>query len=64
MARMDRDGEGKIIWDEFVNAAIDKISLLNDANIKAAFNVLDIYANDRITKQELKAMFGSTDKKE
>jgi calcium-dependent protein kinase len=64
MQGMDRNGDGKITWDEFVTAAIDKIALLNDGNIKAAFNVLDADGNGRITKQELKAKFASNDKKD
>ena len=57
MDSMDRNGDGKITWDEFVTAAIDKVALLNDKNIKAAFNVLDADGNGRITKQELKGKF-------
>jgi calcium-dependent protein kinase len=64
MEGMDRDEDGKISWDEFVSAAIDKIGLLNDANIKAAFKVLDADGNGRITKQELKSKFGNTDNKD
>jgi calcium-dependent protein kinase len=62
MQGMDRDGDGKVTWDEFVTAAIDKISLLNDGNIRAAFNVLDADGNGRITKKELKDKFASSDK--
>lgn len=59
MDSMDRDGDGKVTWDEFVTAAINKIALLNDRNIKAAFNVLDTDGNGRITKKELKDKFPS-----
>jgi len=64
MEGMDKDKDGKISWDEFVSAAINKIELLNDANIKAAFKVLDADGNRRITKQELKSKFGNTDNKD
>lgn len=61
MDGMDRDGDGKVTWDEFVTAAIDKIALLNDKNIRAAFNVLDADGNGRISKKELKDRFVGTD---
>ena len=64
MQGMDRNGDGKITWDEFVTAAIDKIALLNKANIEAAFKVLDKDGNGKVTKEELKANFGSSDKKD
>jgi len=57
MEGMDRDGDGKVTWDEFVTAAINKVALLNDANIRAAFNVLDADGNGRITVKELKDRF-------
>jgi calcium-dependent protein kinase len=59
MEGMDRDGDGKITWDEFVTAAIDKIVLLNDSNIRAAFDVLDADGNGSISKDELKDKFAS-----
>ncbi len=54
MVGMDRDGDGYITWEEFIAAATDKIALLNDANLKAAFAVLDEDGNGRITTKELK----------
>ncbi len=57
MDSMDRNGDGIITWDEFVAAAIDKVTLLNERNVKAAFNVLDEDGNGRITKEELKKKF-------
>lgn len=54
---MDRNGDGKITWDEFVAAAIDKITLLNERNVRAAFNVLDENGDGRITRDELRKRF-------
>lgn len=57
MEGMDRNGDGIITWDEFVAAAIDKIALLNERNVRNAFNVLDDNGDGRITPDELKKKF-------
>ena len=59
MQKMDKDRNGRVTWEEFVAAASDKISLLNERNIKAAFNVLDSNGDGAITKDELRRNFGS-----
>ena len=56
---MDRDGCGSITWEEFVAAASNKIALLNENNIQAAFRILDTDGNGKITRDELKSKFGS-----
>lgn len=57
MDSMDRNGDGIITWDEFVAAAINKVTLLNERNVKAAFTCLDEDKNGRITTDELKRKF-------
>ena len=59
---MDIDNDGKISWDEFLTAACNKVALLNEKNIKAAFKILDTNGDGQITKAELKAKFGSVEK--
>ncbi len=50
---MDSDKDGKISWEEFFTASIDKTMLLNEKNLRAIFDLLDIDGNGKITKQEL-----------
>lgn len=37
MTSMDKDGNGLIDYTEFITAAIDKVTVLNKENLKAAF---------------------------
>lgn len=54
---MDSNQDGIITWEEFVTAAIKKVSLLNERNMRAAFNVLDENGDKKITPDELKRRF-------
>lgn len=58
MEGMDLNHDGKVTWDEFVAAAIDKVALLKEKNIDAVFNLLDKNNDDTITMEEIKAEFG------
>ena len=62
MEGMDLNHDGKVTWDEFVIAAIDKVSLLKERNIDAVFNLLDKNNDERITMDEIKAQFGGDHK--
>lgn len=42
---IDIDGDGQIDFTEFIAAAYDKTKLLNEANIKIAFDMLDSDGN-------------------
>ena len=42
MQRCDLNGDGKIDFNEFIQASIDKQALLNEENIKIIFNLLDL----------------------
>lgn len=55
---MDTNGDGNIDFNEFLAAAYDRSKLLNDKNIKIAFDLFDKNKNGYITQQDLKAVFG------
>jgi len=55
------DGDGKIDYIEFVQAAIDHKALLNKDNIKAIFNMLDSNGDGNIDLQELQGNFKGSD---
>lgn len=57
LQKIDLDGDGKIDYHEFVQAAIDHRSLLNKDNIKAMFNLMDVNGDGIIDLQELKQTF-------
>ena len=40
-AHIDADGDGKISFEEFISAAVDKLALLNHENLKLAFDKID-----------------------
>ena len=54
---IDINRDGKISFDEFMTAAIDKIKLLNDNNLKIAFNMLDKDNSKAIEKSEITSKF-------
>jgi calcium-dependent protein kinase len=39
---LDKDGNGQISYNEFITAAIDKEELLNQENLRKAFNIFDL----------------------
>jgi Ca2+-binding EF-hand superfamily protein len=57
MERCDMDGDGKIDYLEFVQAAIDHKALLNKDNIQAIFNLLDSNGDGEIDMKEFKENF-------
>ena len=54
MDMCDLDGDGKIDYLEFIQAAINHKSLLNEENISMMFNMMDIDQDGRISVDELK----------
>lgn len=53
----DMDGDGKIDYNEFIQAAINHKSIMNKENIKNMFDVFDQNKDGKISMQELKQMF-------
>ncbi len=56
---LDKDGNGKIDYTEFITGAIDKATLLNVENLTAAFKLIDKDNSGDISIQELKEAFDS-----
>jgi len=50
---MDVNHDGRVTWDEFVAAAIDKVALLKEKNIDAVFNLLDKNSDNTISMEEI-----------
>ena len=57
MRQVDLDGDGKVDYLEFIQAAINHQSLLNKDNILTIFNMFDSNGDGIIDRHELKEMF-------
>ena len=55
----DLDGDGKLDYGEFIQAAINHKALLNQENIEVVFKMIDSNHDGRISVLELKEMFAS-----
>ena len=64
MDSIDKNGDGVIDYTEFITAAIDKALILNNTNLKSAFDLIDQDGSGSITIDELKAAFDSQGKKD
>lgn len=62
MKIVDLDGDGKIDYLEFIQAAIDHRSLLNKENIQTMFDLFDTNHDGTISMEELKSTFQGTGK--
>jgi len=56
---LDTDNDGKLDYNEFLQAATNKITLLNDENLKKAFTILDSNGDGRLCRHELQATFAA-----
>ena len=57
MEKCDLDGDGRIDYLEFIQAAIDHQALINETNLKSIFNIFDLDGNGTIDSDEMKEMF-------
>mmetsp|Transcript_10533 Transcript_10533/g.17673 ORF Transcript_10533/g.17673 Transcript_10533/m.17673 type:complete len:119 (+) Transcript_10533:1209-1565(+) len=64
MVSLDKNCNGLIDYTEFITAASDKTKLLNEKNLKFAFNMIDKDQDGNMTKQELRMMFESSEQKD
>jgi len=54
MADLDKDGNGVVDYSEFLAASISKQTIVDQQNLKIAFDMLDGDRNGQITKEELR----------
>ena len=54
---LDKNGDGKISYNEFVVGATDMTQLLNEENLRVAFDLLDLNGDGKITTDELRSRF-------
>lgn len=64
MNTLDKNCNGVIDYSEFLVAAADKETLLNNNNLMLAFNLMDADGNGSISRQELKNVFETSEKKD
>ena len=55
--QLDTNQDGKIDYGEFITAAVNRSRLLNEENLRIAFNLFDKDGNGLISKEELRAVF-------
>ena len=63
MDHPDQDGNGVIDYQEFLTAAVNKVAVLSQENLKAAFRVFDKDNSGMITIDELKSVFDTKNNK-
>ena len=57
---MDKDGDGKISYNEFIVGATNKSQLLNEENLRVAFDLLDLNGDGKISTEEIRSRFVQT----
>jgi calcium-dependent protein kinase len=64
MQSLDKNCNGVIDYSEFLVAAADKEQLLNKSNLMLAFQLMDADGNGSISRQELRNVFETSEKKD
>ena len=59
MEQADTNRDGQIDYTEFLTAAFQKQTLLQEDNLRRAFNIFDIDGDGQISMDELKGGFGA-----
>ena len=59
LAALDVNQNGRIEYNHFLAAALDKKNLLTDENIRGAFNLLDTQNQGYIEKQNITGILGA-----
>ena len=57
---IDADKSGKIDFQEFIAAAHSRTKILNEKNLRIAFDMFDADGNGSITKEEMNAVFSGS----
>ena len=50
---VDQNGDGRVSYEEFIAACYSRKGLLNDENLRLAFELLDANGDGKIEKQDL-----------
>lgn len=58
---IDSNADGVISYEEFLRAAVNKLELLKDNNLKIAFDNFDLNKDGKLSKKEIKAVLGVSD---
>ena len=61
MELCDLDQNGKIDYNEFIQAAVDHQSLINKTNVEQIFAMFDRDQDGKISKYELASIFGGSE---
>lgn len=56
---LDTNNDGKLDYNEFIQAAQDRVALLNENNLKKAFEILDKNGDGKLSTMELRETFAS-----
>ena len=57
---LDMNNDGQISYAEFLAGASNKADLINDEQLRIAFDTMDLNGNGKVTVDELKWRFSST----
>jgi calcium-dependent protein kinase len=58
---MDGDNDGFISYEEFLRVSINQKKLLDEKNLRLAFDKFDLNKDGKLSKEEIKKVLGTTD---